>query len=346
MRIAVLMGGTSAERQVSLASGKGIVKGLRAAGHAATAIDAATGEVLSDARLEEMAQITATPPAEMRGSRRALSTCPALLEADLAFIIVHGGEGEDGTLQAFLEIMDIPYTGSDMRTCALTWDKEVTRRLLAEGGVPVAEGVYLPPRPAAALNDTAAIHDRVMAACGYPVIVKPPMQGSTIGISKVDDRAGLAPAVAAAAQFGGGVLIERFIPGHELTVAVLDGEAFPVTEIEADTGFYDYERKYQKGHTRYVTPAEIPAESAAEARRLAERAYEIFGCRGVARVDFRLQPDGALYCLEINTVPGMTETSLVPKGAAAVGLDYATLVDRMAKSALAGRAAAGGPAAR
>lgn len=329
------MGGTSAERQVSFASGRGIVRGLRTTGHDVAAVDAASGEVLDDARLDAMAKITATPPDPVPGSRRALATCPALLGADLAFIIVHGGEGEDGTLQAFLEMLDIPYTGSDMRACALTWDKEVTRQLLRAGGVPVAPGVYFPPRPSAALHDLDAIATRVEAVAGFPAVVKPPMQGSTIGITCVNDADGLAEAVRLAASFGGGVLIERYIPGHELTVAVFDGEAFAVTEIVADSGFYDYERKYQKGHTRYVTPAEIPAERAAEARRLALRAFEIFGCRGVARVDFRMQPDGALFCLEVNTVPGMTETSLVPMGARHAGIDYDALVDRMARAALA-----------
>lgn len=334
MKIAVLMGGTSAERQVSLASGRGVVKGLRNKGHEVTAIDAATGQILDDARLEDMARITATPPETTRGSRRALATCPELLAADLAFVIVHGGEGEDGTLQALLEMLDIPYTGSDMRSCALTWDKEVTRQLLRAGGVPVAPGVYFPPRPPAALHDLDTIVERVEAVSGFPAVVKPPMQGSTIGISIVESPETLAPAVVLAASFGGGVLIERFIPGHELTVAVMDGRAFAVTEIVADSGFYDYERKYQKGHTRYVTPAEIPAERAAEAQRLALRAFDIFGCRGVVRVDFRMQPDGALFCLELNTVPGLTETSLVPMGSRDAGIDYDTLVDLMARAAL------------
>lgn len=338
MRIAVLMGGTSAERQVSLASGRGVVKGLRNKGHQVAAIDAATGEALDDARLETMARITTTPPEELHGSRRPLATCPDLLAADLAFIIVHGGEGEDGTLQALLTILDVPYTGSDMRACALTWDKEVTRQLLRAGDVPVAPGIYLPPRPAAALADLAAILAGVEAVAGFPAVVKPPMQGSTIGITCVDTPEALPAALKLAASFGGGVLIERFIPGHELTVAVFDDQVFAVTEIVADSGFYDYERKYQKGHTRYVTPAEIPAKRAAEAQRLALRAYDIFGCRGVARVDFRMQPDGALFCLEVNTVPGLTETSLVPMGARHAGIDYDTLVDRMARAAVVGRA--------
>jgi len=329
VRIAVLMGGTSSERQVSLASGRGVVAGLKSAGHEVTAIDAADGRILSESDLTTMAKIGTEPPRPQTGSRRALATCQPLLLADLAFIIVHGGEGEDGTLQAFLEIMAIPYTGSGMRACALTWDKELARKLMAAGGVPVAAGFLAPTG-----TDPSIVRMRIDAEIGWPVIVKPNAQGSTIGVTRLDGPDGLAAALAKSAANGGDALIERFIPGHELTVTVFDGQVFPVTEIEADSGFYDYERKYQKGHTRYVTPAEISADRAEEARRLSATAFAIFGCRGVARVDFRMTPEGELFCLEVNTVPGMTELSLVPMGARALGIDYPELVDRMARAAL------------
>ena len=334
MRIAVLMGGTSSERQVSLASGRGVVAGLKSAGHEVAAVDAADGRVLSESDLAAMAKIGTEPPRPQTGSRRALATCRPLLEADLAFIIVHGGEGEDGTLQAFLEMMNIPYTGSGMRACALTWDKELARVMMAAGGVPVAAGFLAPTG-----TDPAAVRARIDAEIGWPVIVKPNAQGSTIGVTRLDgpdgpNADGLAAALAKAAINGGDALVERFIPGHELTVTVFDEQVFPVTEIVADSGFYDYERKYQKGHTRYVTPAAIPADRAEEARRLTARAFAIFGCRGVARVDFRMTPAGELFCLEINTVPGMTELSLVPMGARALGIDYPELVDRMARAAI------------
>jgi D-alanine-D-alanine ligase len=334
VRIAVLLGGTSAERQVSLASGKGVVKGLRARGHVVHAIDAANAEVLTDERLEAMARIEAQPPRPVRGSRRALATCRELLDSDLAFITVHGGEGENGTLQGLLEILDIPYTGSDTRACAMTWDKQVTRLLLREAGIPVAEGFLAPdPGPTAGFP-VARIAARIEKEFGYPAIVKPNAQGSTIGVTKLDSGSGLVEALENARGNGGDVLIERYVPGHELTVAVFDGEAFPVTEIMADTGFYDYERKYQKGHTRYITPAEIPADRASETQRLSREVFRLFGCAGMARVDFRMQADGSLFCLEINAVPGMTELSLVPMGAMALGIEYPDLVDRMAKSAL------------
>jgi len=331
VRIAVLMGGTSSERQVSLASGRGVVAGLKAGGHEVTAIDAADGHIFSEADLAAL-KIGVEPPRPQTGSRRALATCAPLLDAELAFIIVHGGEGEDGTLQAFLEMMDIPYTGSGMRACALTWDKEIARRMMAAEGIPVAAGFLAPTG-----SPVAEVERRINTEVGWPAIVKPNAQGSTIGVTKLDNADGLAAALEKAAVNGGDALIERFVPGHELTVTVFDGQVFPVTEIVADTGFYDYERKYQKGHTRYVTPAEIPADRATEAQRLTAKVFEIFGCRGVARVDFRMTPEGALYCLEINTVPGMTEMSLVPMGARALGIDYPELVDRMAKAALAGK---------
>jgi D-alanine-D-alanine ligase len=328
------MGGTSSERQVSLASGRGIVGGLRAKGHDVTAIDAATAEVLSDERLLEMARIGLEPPAPLTGSRRGLAGLKPLLDADLAFIAVHGGEGEDGTLQAFLEMLEIPYTGSDTRACALTWDKQVTRLVLREGGVPVADGFLVTePEPGGSF-DLGQIGGRIAREIGFPVIVKPNAQGSTIGVTRLDSEAGLADALARAGGTAGDVLIERFIPGHELTVAVFDGEVFPVTEIVADSGFYDYERKYQKGHTRYTTPAEIPADRTVECQELSRRAFRLFNCAGMARIDFRMTPEGELICLEINTVPGMTELSLVPMGARALGIDYPELVHRMAEAAL------------
>jgi D-alanine-D-alanine ligase len=224
-----------------------------------------------------------------------------------------------------------------MRACALTWDKELTRKQLARAGIPVAPGFWIPD-PGPDRFDIPAIEARLREVAGYPAIVKPNEQGSTIGVTLLEEPVGLEEALRKASVFPGGVLVERFIPGHELTVAVFEGRAFPVTEIVADTGFYDYERKYQKGHTRYVTPAEIPADRAGEAARLAEEGYALFGCMGVARVDFRMQPDGALFCLEINTVPGMTELSLVPMGARAAGIGYPYLVERMARSALDRRA--------
>ncbi len=332
MKIAVLMGGMSAERQVSLVSGRGIVKALRSKGHAVAAIDAANAEVFTDARLDEVARIEVTAPAPMRGSRRPLAVCRELLDADIAFIAVHGGEGEDGTLAAFLELMDIPYSGSDTRACALTWDKEVTRRILAAGGVPVAPGFLV--GFAGAPTDAKTVAAWIDQEFGWPVIVKPNAQGSTIGVTKLADAAGLPKALELAGRFDGGILVEKFIPGHELTVAVFEGKSYPVTEIVADSGFYDYERKYQKGHTRYTTPAEIPADRSQEIRRLAEVAFGLFGCAGMIRIDFRMTPEGELFCLEINTMPGMTELSLVPMGARAAGIDYPDLVEMMARTAL------------
>jgi D-alanine--D-alanine ligase len=209
--------------------------------------------------------------------------------------------------------------------------------MLKSAGVPVAEGFLVPDPTPGGRHDAAAVDARIVREFGYPVIVKPNAQGSTIGVTRLESAAGLSAALEKAAASDGGALVERFVPGHELTVAVFDGDTFPVTEIVADTGFYDYERKYQKGHTRYITPADIPPDRAAETRRLSALAFHAFGCAGVARVDFRMQPTGELFCLEINTVPGMTELSLVPMGARAVGIEYADLVDRMAKAALAAR---------
>ena len=309
MKVIVLMGGASAEREVSLTTGSGIAAALRRLGHEVVTLDG--------------------PPAE-------LVAAPALAGADVVFIALHGGAGEDGTLQAVLDLSGRPYTGSGLLASALAMDKAMSKRLVEHAGIPTPRWLLLPadgPPPMA---------EDLEPLGGLPVVVKPNDQGSTVGLSLVREPGDLARAFTEAARFSRGVLVETYVPGRELTVGVLGGEALPVVEIFPEGGLYDYRRKYTAGQSRYECPAQLESGLAARICELGRRAFQVLGCRGVARVDFRLDPEGRPYCLEVNTVPGMTPTSLVPMAAAARGLSYDELVARMLELAQEPAAAPGG----
>ncbi len=291
-RIAVIMGGVSAEREVSLRTGAAVLEALLARGYDAVGIDA-----------------TKNLPAQ-------------LLEcgAQVAFIAVHGRHGEDGTLQGLLEIMGIPYTGSGVLASALAIDKHIAKQM-------VANVVTTPP---AFLVDE---HDDVSALCQackeYPQVVKPVREGSTLGISIVDDAAQLATAIVAARCYDKRVLVEKFVAGREVTVGVLNGQPLPVIEVVPADGFYDYAAKYTAGTTQYLVPAPLSVDTYAALQDAAQRCCAKLGCRGAARVDFIVSNDvvGEFYFLEVNTIPGMTKTSLLPKAAACSGIEFASLVE-------------------
>jgi D-alanine-D-alanine ligase len=338
MRITVLTGGTSSERDVALASAAEVVAALRSRGHRVTVVDTATG-VLSAA--DEAARLTpgvgvAPPPlADLavldRGVAVAtLGNLPAHREAEVIFLALHGGWGEDGTLQAVLETLGVPYTGSGPLASGMAMDKDVAKRLFRDAGIPTAGWLMAP-----------ATADAVAARLGWPVVVKPSKQGSTVGLSIVTSAEGLPAAITEAERFDDEVMIEQFVPGRELTVGILDGEALAVGEIIPQHEIFDYECKYTPGMSQEIFPADLPAAVAAECRRLGVLAHEALKLRGYSRVDFRLAPDGLMYCLEVNTLPGLTRTSLLPQSAAAVGIDFPELCERICRLALAGGRAAG-----
>lgn len=339
MNVVVLLGGTSAEREISLRTGSGIARALRARGHDVTAIDTADGAILP-AGMESGRPLPV--PEDSRPVLREhvdLSAAP-IREADLVFLALHGGAGEDGTLQALLDLAGKPYTGSGMLASAAAMDKALSKRLFEQAGIPT------PPwrlyrrreqdRPDAA---------QVLAVGGYPVIVKPNDEGSTFGLTVVKDVAGLLPAFEEALRYSNDVLLEAFIPGRELTVAVLGEEALPVIEIRPKGGLYDYESKYTPGRSEYFCPADLPAEVTKRVQDLSVLACRVLDTAGVARVDFRLAPDGTPHCLEVNTIPGMTQTSLVPMAAKAHGLSFEDLCERIAVLALERHRTARRPAA-
>ncbi len=334
MRITVLLGGTSMERDVSMASGLRIAAALRARGHHVTAVDAARGPL---ERAEEAALLgarvvkTAPPtPAELAAIggdalTRLAEFLPSPADTDVVFLALHGGTGEDGTIQAMLDLAGLAYTGSGHLASGLAMDKDLSKRLFRTAGVRTPDWVMAP-----------ASAERVRAEVGFPAIVKPSKQGSTVGLTLVREEQALAGAIADAQRYDDEVLIEQYIPGRELTVGILGEDSLPVGEIIPKHEIYDYECKYTEGMVEEIFPADISTELARDAQRLALAAFHALKLRGYARVDFRLTERGELYCLEANTLPGMTEMSLIPQGAAAVGIPFPELCERIAMLALDG----------
>jgi D-alanine-D-alanine ligase len=292
-QIAVLMGGLSAERDVSLRTGRAIGQALQRCGYQIVEIDA--GRDL-----------------------------PAQLEragAEVVFIALHGRFGEDGTVQGLLELCGIPYTGSGVLASSLAMDKVATKKMLCYHGIVT---------PAfAELRQGDVIADNLP---DYPLVVKPAREGSTIGISIANDRRALEEGLAEAFRHDDLVLVEQFIAGAEVTVGVLDGQPLPVIQVVPKGGFYDYQSKYTPGETEYLLPAPLPEATYLALQEAAVRVFRAVGCQGAARVDFMVT-DTDFYCLEVNTIPGMTETSLLPKAAQAAGLSFDELVERILEGA-------------
>ncbi len=339
MRIAVLLGGSSPERLVSIASGKGIIRALRELGHEVVAIDPALGRnQIPESELFSQAIETTPPSLEFLAKlspKNYLAAVESLVtdKFDLAFIILHGKWGEDGTLQSLLELASIPYTGSGIMASAIAMDKVMSKKLFVQHGIPTAQ--WFDYRKDS--SHRAASIKREISKLGYPNVVKPNDSGSSVAISIVRDEGALDAALDEAEKHSDVVLIEKYIPGAELTVSILGDQPLPVIEIRPHGGFYDYHHKYTKGMTDYLTPAPIEESFALKVQELALETFKSLGCRTFGRVDFRVGEDRIPYCLEVNTIPGMTETSLVPKAAAALGISFKELVARIVELSLKGK---------
>ncbi len=307
-RVLLLMGGLSREREVSLRSGMAVSSALKELGHVVVELDV---------REDFLARLL-----ELKG------------EVDVAFPILHGRGGEDGCLQAVLELAGIPYTGSGVLASALAINKYMSKLVFRAKGIPVADDVVIEKRDIITEGLERMVQG-VALDLGFPCIVKPNREGSTVGTSVCRNLDDLSQGLESALDLDDTVIVEEYIEGREMTVGIIGEEnlLLPVLEIRASKGIYDYECKYTKGMTEYLVPAPIEPKLSQQLQEMALKAHLSLGCEGVSRVDFMVDGEGEIYCLEINTIPGMTELSLIPKAAAAIGLTFPQVVGKILASA-------------
>ncbi len=322
MKITVLMGGNSPEREISLLTGKAVEKALKEAGHQVQGVD-----------IESIASVL---------------TMPELKDSDVVFPALHGGQGEDGHLQAILDVMDVPYALSGPAASALAMDKSSSKRIMRSAGIPTPDWLQVSWDRGSEQSGTIfsknevegltleRIFGRASQDLGFPLVIKLNSAGSSVGVAIVNEpnqfEAAFTRVVEASDTSQIDLILEKFIPGRELTATILLGRRLPLLEIRPQNGFYDYENKYTAGASDYLVPAPVNSPLYEQISADALRVFELIGCRGVARVDFRLDKND-YYCLEINTIPGMTEHSLVPKSAAAVGISFSALVEDLCRAA-------------
>lgn len=335
MKIVVLAGGTSTERAISCVSGKGVCAALRQKGHQAILVDVFGG--VEDVNWEEPFPAEYDVEAAfaymkgfderleaMKAARRSffgpnvLALCE---QADISFLALHGANGEDGRLQAAFDLMGIRYTGAGHLSSAMAMDKGITKQIFSMNQVPTPRGV--------AMRREKQSRDIRELGMEFPAVVKTCCGGSSIGVYIVKDQAEYAQALDEAFSYEDEVVVEEFISGTEYTVAVVDGEAYPIVEIVPLEGFYDLENKYKPGATRETCPAPLSPQLTSRMQEFAVQGYHALGLEVYARLDFIMTDEGKMYCLEANTLPGMTPTSLIPQEAAALGMDYPTLCEEL-----------------
>ncbi|MDD7178226.1 MAG: D-alanine--D-alanine ligase [Lachnospiraceae bacterium] len=340
MNIVVLAGGLSPERDVSLVTGSNVCKALRENGHKVILMDVFMGREGNDVehwfeRSEEVSVtvsgIAETAPdlAAVKASRADQSDCffgPNVIAlcqmADIVFMALHGENGENGKIQAAFDLFGIRYTGSDYLSSAIAMNKELTKKVLAAGGVPVPRGFSVKKGVETAKQP------------GFPCVVKPCCGGSSIGVSIVNDQKEYEQALEEAFRWEEEVVVEQYIQGREFAICVIDGKALPIIEIAPISGFYDYKNKYQAGSTIETCPAMLPEVQTKEMQGYAELAAKVIGLDTYSRMDFLMDDDGRMYCLEANTLPGMTPTSLIPQEAAAMGVSYHELCEQLIQISL------------
>ncbi|MBN1755362.1 D-alanine--D-alanine ligase [bacterium] len=297
MKIGVLMGGTSSEREISLETGKAIVSSLKRLKHS---------------------------PSELVWNELELITkSQELMEFEVVFIAYHGTLGEDGHVQSVLDMLGVPYTGSGPLTSAIGMNKIISRKLFTSEGIAVPPGMELHRWECPSFE---VIDQSIRDSFCYPVVVKPSSQGSTVGINVIESSGFLEGGIVEAFKYDDDILIEKFIPGREFTISFLGDQILPVVEIIPSHGIYDYTCKYTKGGSRYICPAEIDNAVREKLQYMGRKAFKAIGCSGYGRADFRFDGENC-YCLEVNTLPGMTELSLVPMAARAKGIDFDQLID-------------------
>jgi len=330
MRITVLFGGTSEERDVSIASAAQIIPALRGLGHDVRAVDTASGRLTAAAEQRVLASaVTPAPPPStalecVRANAIRWSAANFDIQStDVVFLALHGGAGEDGRVQGLLDLAGLTYTGSSPIASAATMDKDLAKRLFSSAGVPTAAWLMAP----VATADVARM-------LGWPVVVKPAKQGSTVGLTVVRDPGALQCAIQAALRFDDEVMVESFVAGREFTVGILDQKPLPVGEIFAPGEIFDYQAKYQHGGAREVFPADLSTAESERVQDYALRAHRALKLGVYSRFDFRRDADGEFWCLEGNSLPGLTATSLLPQAARAAGIDFPTLLERICRGAI------------
>jgi len=323
LRVALLAGGTSPEREVSKSSGSSIYKALLSLGYETKLIDPAYGK---NQPTDSEAFFSEADFAEI-STRNYIEVINSDLfdDVDIAFLGLHGKWGEDGTIQSLLEMRGIKYTGSNILASANGMDKEMSKILFRHFNVSTPEWLVIENSK----FDLNGIQSSIENKFGYPCVIKPNDQGSTVGLTVCKNKNEVKGAIELALSFSKKALIEEYIDGHELTVAVLENKALPVLEIKPKHGLYDYECKYTKGMSEYIVPAQIPENVFMELQKESEEAFKALGCSVYGRLDYRMSNDFKIYCLEVNTLPGMTSTSLVPKMAKAVGISFEELIDKI-----------------
>ncbi len=342
MKIVVLAGGTSTERDVSLTSGSMVYKALKEKGHRVVLLDVYLGyegsiEDIFRRDVDWTAQVgnisEENPDLEAIKALRAdgdksffgpnvLNLCSA---ADVVFMALHGANGEDGKIQACFELMGIPYTGTDFVSSAMAMDKGITKDIFRAYNIPTPMGIRL--------RKGEAETEKVP----YPCIVKASCGGSSVGVCIANNDEEYEAAKEEAFRYDNEAVVEQYISGREFSVGVMSGKALPVIEIAPKVGFYDYKNKYQAGSTIETCPAELSLEKTAEMQQIAEQVFAALRLKNYARMDFMMSADGSLYCLEANTLPGMTPTSLLPQEAAVVGMDFGTLCEHIIQASFQGK---------
>ena len=338
MKIVVLAGGTSTERDVSLVTGKMVYKALKEKGHNAILLDVFMGypeadyQSLFEKEVDWSAQIEGIreqdPDIESikkkRGGKGFFG--PHVLElcqmADIVFMALHGANGEDGKVQATFDLFEIKYTGSNPLGAAVSMDKGISKQLFRESGIPTPAGIDV--KKGEAIKDMPP----------YPVVVKACNGGSSVGVYIVREPEGLDDAVKGAFQYDDQIVVEQYIAGREFSVGVIEGKALPIIEIAPKEGFYDYKNKYQEGSTIETCPAELSKEQTEQMQRFAEMAYKALHIDSYARIDVMMSTEGKMYVLEANTLPGMTPTSLLPQEAAVIGYDFGSLCEKLIEVSL------------
>jgi len=322
MKIVVLKGGTSSEREVSLDSGAKIAQALQEQGHEVITLDT----VLPIEQLDQ--SLSVTPDDLQTGNQNVLRllAAPEVQAADFIFNALHGGSGENGHLQAVLQLMGYAFNGSNTEGCAIAMDKVVSKLLFERYNIPTPRWQHFNRANTDPVNK---IESAILTSLDLPLVVKPSNEGSTVGLTVVSAREQLVPAIEKALQYNDEIIAEKFIPGREITVAILGDQALPIIEIIPRHSIYDYDCKYTQGMSRYIVPANLEPGLTQQIQQLAVLGFRALKCSGYGRMDLRLSEKGKPYFLELNTLPGMTDTSLVPKAALAAGHDFVGLLEQI-----------------